>query len=81
MGMLFRYHNSDDIKTDKGAAKEVAPKAPEKKTSNKSLFTASDIKAMSAAKIRKMANDYNIENPDDLTVGELKSILIDMLVK
>ena len=78
MGMLFRYHtdNANNNNTAKGAAKEVAPE-PEKKTENGP--TASDIRGMSGVKLRKIAKDYGIEDPDDLTVGEIKSILIEKL--
>lgn len=76
MGMLFRYHNNIDIKTqDKGATKEVAPAPIEDKPEHG--IPASAIKSMSGAKLRKLAAENGIEDPEELTVGELKAILIE----
>ena len=78
MGMLFRYHNNIDIKANaegKGAAKEVAPTPIEDKPENG--IPASAIKSMSGAKLRKLAAENGIEDPEELTVGELKAILIE----
>ena len=79
MGMLFRYHNNNiDIKENaegKGAAKEVAPTPIEDKP--EIGITASAIRGMSGAKLRKLAKEYGVEDPDELTVGELKAILIE----
>lgn len=85
MGMLFRYHdNNIDIKAKaeaegKGAAKEVAPKPIEEKVeSQEPTLTKKDIKAMNGAKLRKLAEEKGIGNPEELTVGELKTILCEM---
>ena len=79
MGMLFRYHNNNiDIKENaegKGAAKEVAPTPIEDKAEHG--IPASAIKSMSGAKLRKLAAENGIEDPEELTVGELKAILIE----
>ena len=75
MGMLFRYHNNNiDKEINKGVAEEVAPNTSEK-VENK--LTASEIKAMNGTKLRKLASENGIENPEDLTVGELKAILVE----
>lgn len=83
MGMLFRYHNNNiDIKAKtegKGAAKEVAPSPIEEKA--EPAFTASAIKSMNGTKLRKLAKENGIEDPEDLTVGELKAILIEKFSK
>lgn len=77
MGMLFRYHNDNiDIKADKGAAKSVAPEPKEEKVERS---VVNDIKSMSGAKLRKLAKENGVEDPDELTVGELKAILIEKL--
>jgi hypothetical protein len=80
MGMLFRYHNNIDIKANakaegKGAAEEVAPTPIEDKAEHG--IPASAIKSMSGAKLRKLAAENGIEDPEELTVGELKAILIE----
>ena len=83
MGLLLTRHYTDN----KGATKKVAPspsvekKTEEKKVAEKSLFSADDIKAMNGTKIRKLAKENGIQNPEDLTVGELKEILCEQLVK
>lgn len=85
MGMLLSRHYTDN--KSEGAAKKVAPspsvevKAEEKKGAEKPLFTADDIKAMNGTKIRKLAKENGIQNPEDLTVSELKEVLCEQLVK
>lgn len=77
MGMLLTRHYADrEVKQESGAAKEVAPKIPEKKKEEKPAVTVSEIKAMNGTKLRKLAVQNGINNPEDLTVGELKAILI-----
>lgn len=81
MGMLFRYHNNNidiNAKTEgKGAVKEAAP-APEVVEEKPEIgITASAIKSMNGTKLRKLAAEYGVENPEELTVGELKAILIE----
>ena len=77
MGMLFRYHNDNiDIKADKGAAKSVAP---EPKVENTEKSIVDDIKSMTGAKLRKLAKENGVEDPEELTIGELRSILIEKL--
>lgn len=79
MGMLFRYHdNNIEKKADnKGVAVKVAPKVDEKEKAEKSIVD--EIKSMSGAKLRKYAADNGVENPEELTVGELKAILLEKL--
>ena len=80
MGMLLRRHYAENDKV-RGAAKEVAPSPSEKKVERveepkKGLdITASDIKLMNGTKLRKLAKENGVENPEELTVGELKAIL------
>lgn len=81
MSMLLRRHYVDNTNA-KGAPEEVAPKAPveektaETKADSKVLtITPADIKMMNGAKVRKLAKENGIENPEELTVGELKAIL------
>lgn len=74
MGMLLTRHYADK-KTDKGATKEVAP-IPTTPTSS---ISAEEIKAMSGAKLRKLAKENGVEDPEELTIGELKAVLIEKL--
>ena len=78
MGMLFRYHSQNDDK--KGVTKEVAPspkvgKKPEKETEKVKV----DLSAMNGTKLRKFAKENGVENPEDLTVGELRAVLREKL--
>ena len=43
-------------------------------------FTKREITFMKVAKLRELASEIGIENPDELTGAELKEILIDKLV-
>ena len=87
MGMLLSRHYADNGNGDsnknkntaKGVTKKVAPSSPaEKKVESKTTIpgiSIKDIKAMNGTKIRKLAKEQGIENPEELTVGELKAIL------
>lgn len=79
MGMLFRYHdNNIEKKADsKGVAEKVAPKAEKEEKAEKSIVD--EIKSMSGVKLRKYAADNGVENPEELTIGELKAILLEKL--
>lgn len=83
--------NSNSSKA-KGVTKEVAPKAEAvaevkevdttpTNTVAKIKITVDDIKAMNGTKVRKLAKEYGIENPEELTVGELKAVLCGMVGK
>ena len=87
MGMLLRYHR-DNIKADGVTTKDmvspkpshsekVVEKSEGKKKAEKPVVTvtAEEINAMNGTKLRKFAKEQGIENPEDLTVGELKAIL------
>ena len=79
MGMLLnRYRHTDN---DTGVAeKAVAPSSPKvEKKEVKSTVTVDEIKAMNGTKLRKLAKENGIENPEELTVGELKAILCEKL--
>lgn len=85
MGMLLSRHYADNDTTEnQGAAKKVAPsnsksvekeKKPVEKDEKGLTYTAKDIKMMNGAKLRKLAKESGIADPEELTVGELKSIL------
>ena len=88
MGMLLTRHYADREKNEqireKGVTKEVAPtpSAEENANANANInmnasVSVDDIKAMSGTKLRKIAAQNGIENPEDLTVGELKAILVE----
>ena len=78
MGMLLTRHYADRNNTEnKGVAKAVAPEVPEKKAEKKPTISADEIKAMNGNKLRKFATEKGIENQEELTVGELKAILIE----
>jgi hypothetical protein len=82
MGMLLRRHYEENDRV-RGAAKAVAPSpsekrvAEEKPQNTETAVSAEDIKKMNGAKLRKLAVENGIENPEELTVGELKAILIE----
>ena len=81
MGMLLRKHYAK--KRANGAANAVAPEKPanvENKAEKKATITAEEIKAMNGTKLRKLATENGIENPEELTVGELKAVLVEKLV-
>ena len=96
MGMLLSRHYANDTDNNnnnnentagkgKGVTKKemVAPE-PKAKKSTKSTelaYTERDIKAMNGTKLRKLAKENGIKDPEELTVGELKAILCDKLVK
>ena len=82
MSMLLRRHTR--AYRAMGATNEKAKVAPkptptEKKSTEKKAdeiaLTAKDIKLMTGAKLRKLAKQYGIENPEELTVGELKAVM------
>lgn len=77
MGMLLSRHYADkqtNVKAD-GATKEVAPAPVENKPEHG--IPASAIKNMNGTKLRKIAKENGVEDPEELTVGELKAILIE----
>ena len=76
MGMLFRYHNQNQ----KGVTAEVAP-SPKvgKKSASAEKENAIDLDAMNGTKLRKLAKENGVENPEELTVGELRSVLREKL--
>lgn len=79
--MLLR-RRYEDIQ---GVTEEVAPspslkkaeekKAPKEAKSEEFEITAEEINKMTGPKLRKLAKENGIENPEELTVGELKAIL------
>lgn len=75
--LLRRYHTNNGKKEDIGVATTAAPKSLEKAKNPAPTLTAEDIKSMSGAKLRKLAAENGIENPEELTVGELKAVLIE----
>lgn len=86
MGMLLRYHR-DNIEADGVTTKDMvapkpshsAPKAEGKKSADKpeNIITAEEINAMNGTKLRKFAKDQGIDKPEDLTVGELRAVLLE----
>ena len=79
MGMLLRRRYEETPGVVETAA-PVSVKA-EKKAETAFEYTEDVIKSMNGAKLRKLAKENGIENPEELTAGELKSTLIEMLVK
>ena len=78
MGMLLSRHYADSKNNNKadGVTKEVAPK-PLEKAEKKNTVSVAEIKAMTGAKLRKFAKENGVEDPEELTVGELKAVLIE----
>ena len=80
MGMLLTRHYKDKNKAEGATPKvEVAPKPVPAKKENE--YTEEKIKKMSGPQLRKLAVKNGIESPEELTAGELKSILCGLLVK
>lgn len=81
MGMLLR-RRYDDVNTQ-GVVNAAAPASvkTEKKTDAAFEYTEEVIKSMNGPKLRKLAKENGIDSPEDLTAGELKGILIGLLVK
>lgn len=79
MSMLLRrrYANTDAQTENKGVTttKAVAPSPSNKE------FTEEKINSMNGTQLRKLATKNGIDNPEELTVGELKAVLCDVLVK
>lgn len=82
MGMLLYMMELSQKEKAKqaGAAEEVAPVevVEEKPTVT---FSEEDIKKMKGDKLRKFAEENGIENVDEYTVGELKSILCEKIAR
>ena len=79
MSMLLRRHYAENKATGAIANKAVAPKPTPKVAEPKVVpnITAKEIKAMTGAKLRKLAKEFGVENPEELTVGELKAVMCD----
>lgn len=82
MGMLLYMMELSQKEKAKqaGAAEKVAPVevVEEKPTVT---FSEEDIKKMKGDKLRKFAEENGIENVDEYTVGELKSILCEKIAR
>ena len=80
MGMLLRRRHTNEGVAVK--AKAVAPSPSPQKTVESGLeYTEETINAMNGAKLRKLAKANGVASPEELTAGELKSILCELLVK
>ena len=83
MGMLLymmelsQKENANAKKT--GVAETAAPEIVEEKPTVS--YTEEDIKKMKGDKVRKFAEENGIENVDEYTVGELKSILCEKIAR
>lgn len=77
MSMLLRRHYADNSNNTKGAPETVAPKVEEKAEKSEFKITADDINKMTGPKLRKLARENGIESPEELTVNELKAILVE----
>ena len=81
----------ENAKTGTGATPKVAPtpvpaptangekKVAKARAKSDSGYTEEKIKAMTGANLRKLAKKNGIESPEELTAGELKSILCELL--
>ena len=81
MGMLLR-RRYDDVNTQ-GVVNTAAPASvkAEENADKAFEYTEEVIKSMNGAKLRKLAKENGIDSPEDLTASELKSVLIELLVK
>ena len=87
MGMLLRRHYADvkEVKAE-GVTKKVAPKPVEVKAEepkvekkSESKLTAEKINSMNGASLRKLAKENGVDDPEELTVKELRAILLDKI--
>ena len=76
--LLRRRYNETDTQEGVAVTKAVAPSPSSPKTENE--FTEEKINKMNGSQLRKLASKNGVENPEDLTAGELKSVLRDLLV-
>lgn len=90
--LLSRYHNSNSNNNKAAGAtdkEQVAPKpttplteeTPKVDKKSEPEYTEEKIKSMTGAQLRKLATKNGVENPEELTAGELKSVLCGILVK
>ena len=83
MSMLLRRHYAENKATgaiEKSVAPKPTPKvAPKTAPEAEIKLTAKDIKMMTGAKLRKLAKQYGVENPEELTVGELKAVMCEKI--
>lgn len=78
--LLRRYHSNNNVNTTAGVAKkEVAPVEP--RTKEEPEFTEAKINAMNGASLRKLAKSNGVEDPENFTVKELRSILCEKLIE
>lgn len=80
MGMMTRHNNrvravEKAVLTKKPVVrKEETPKIEPKQ---EKFYTKTDINSMKVAELRKLATEKGIENADDISGTELKSLLIE----
>ena len=77
MGMLLtRHYATNNANKANGAApKESAPAPTRVEKKPEPEYTPEKINAMNGAQLRKVAEKYGIENPEEFTVKELKATL------
>lgn len=75
--MLLRRYHSNNTTSGVAKVKEVAPVEP--RTKEEPKYTVAKINAMNGASLRKLAKSNGIEDPEELTVKELRSLLCEKL--
>jgi len=66
-----------DTPVQKPVEVETVVEEPHAEEPAKVEYTKTDIMSMKAAKLREIAADNGVENPEELTGGELKKLLIE----
>lgn len=85
MGMMTRHNNrvraaEKAVLAKKTIArnKEVTEETKIEKK-NETFYTKTDINSMKVAELRKFATEQGIENADDISGAEIKSLLIEKM--
>ena len=82
--LLTRYHKKTENMAAGATEKKVAPMpnpAKPEKPADRFEYTEDMINKMSGPQLRKLAKKSGVENPEEFTVKELKSVLCGLLVK
>jgi len=85
MGMMTRHNNrvravqKTVLANKKTIASEKTKDQPKIESKPEKFYTKTDINSMKVADIRKLATEQGIENADDISGAELKSILIEKM--
>ena len=78
MGMMTR-HNNRVRAAEKAVLAKKSVKVEVKEEANETFYTKTDINTMKVADLRNLATEQGVENADDISGAELKSLLIEKM--